>query len=365
MKNFLIVFLLPLVLLVLAGCTAAPEPVEVTRVVMEQVPMTVEVTRVVVQEVVQEVAVEVTRLVEVTATTVPPVEPTVEATTLPTVEPTATTAVTGAVYTVQPGDTLATIAEQSGTTIAALQAANNMNDSSFLIAGQELLIPGIDGELPAIQQPTPILPPVEEQPPAVVADNTNLLPNASFEGDWHFYLYNELQVPDGWQLSTDEGPNNLEQGAGGLFNRPEVRVVSIADLPPAEHNLFIMDGIKTVKAFKGGAPTSFSMFSDVALTPGSYRMKINFVPDTVAGYDGGKKIYASNPLAAEVAVIVDGGGTGWQGTTSGQRNTVTYDFTVDEARNVRVGAAFRNRYIMDNNSWFLDDWSLTRLAAAE
>jgi LysM repeat protein len=299
------------------------------------------------------------------------VEPTAEVAASPTPEPTATTAVTGVTYTVQPGDTLATIADQTGTTIAALQAANNMDGSSFLIAGQELLIPGLEGEAPVIQAPATAPAATEapvEAPPVVAAApaaGTNLLPNPSFDGDWHFYLYNELQIPDGWQLATDEGPNNLEQGAGGLFNRPEVRVVPAKDLPPAEHGQFIFDGNKTVKAFKGGAPTSFSMFTDVALQPGSYRLTINFFPDTVTGYDNKQKIYASDPLAAEARIIVDGGGTGWQGTASGQRNTLTYDFNVDEARNVRVGGAFRNRYIMANNGWFLDGWSLTSLQPAQ
>jgi LysM repeat protein len=309
----------------------------------------VEVTRVVTQETVREVTVEVTRLVEVLAQ----------------VEPEQT-------YTVQPGESLSFIAGQAGITVAALQAANNMNDGSVLLAGQELLIPADGIELPVIQQPAPAEAPVVEQPPeaveqppAAVAQNSNLLPNPSFEGDWHFYLYNELQIPDGWQLATDEGANNLEQGAGGLFNRPEVRVVPAKDLPPAEHSLFILDGNKTVKAFKGGAPTSFSMFTDVALQPGSYRLTINFVPDTVAGYDAGQKNYASDPLAAEARIIVDGGGTGWQGTNSGQRNSLSFDFTVDEARTVRVGGAFRNRYIMANNGWFLDNWSLTPLTAAQ
>jgi hypothetical protein len=85
----------------------------------------------------------------------------------------------------------------------------------------------------------------------------------------------------------------------------------------------------------------------------------------VAGYDAGQKNYASDPLAAEARIIVDGGGTGWQGTNSGQRNSLSHDFTVDEARTVRVGGAFRNRYIMANNGWFLDNWSLTPLTAAQ
>ena len=372
MKQRLIMVLLPLALLVLTGCGGPAEAVEVTRVVTEQVPVTVEVTRVVVQEIVQEVAVEVTRLVEAAPTMEAAAEPTAEATAevepSPTPEPTATTAVTGATYTVQPGDTLATIAEQTGTTIAALQAANNMDGSSFLIAGQEIVIPGLEGEVPVIQAAAPAATeaPAEAAPAAAAAaPGANLLPNASFEGEWYFYLYNELQIPEGWQLTTDEGPNNLEQGAGGLFNRPEVRVVPAKDLPPAEHGLFIFEGNKTVKAFKGGAPTSFSMFTDVALQPGSYRLTINFFPDTVSGYDNKVKVYAADPLAAEARIIVDGGGSGWQGTASGQRNTLTYDFVVDEARTVRVGGAFRNRYIMANNGWFLDGWSLTRLDSAQ
>lgn len=360
----LIFILLPLMMLILGGCTGPQEPVEVTRVVTEQVPVTVEVTRVVVQEIVQELSVEVTRLVEVVITAVPTTEQSIEATPSPTIEPTATTVTEGALYTVQSGDTLASIAEQHGTTIAALQAANNMNESSLLIAGQELLIPGAEGEVlanepaaaEAVETPT-------AEPPPVAAQVTNLLPNGSFEGDWYFYLYNELQVPEGWKLSTDEGANNLEGGAGGLFNRPEIRVVPAKDLPPEEHNLFIIDGNKTLKAFKGGAPTSFSVYTDVALQPGTYRMSVSFVPDTVVEYKGGKKTFAADPLAAEVRIIVDGGGSGWQGTRSGQRNTVTFDFTVDEARTVRVGGAFRNRYIMANNGWFLDNWSLSALPA--
>lgn len=363
----IIVLLLLFTLLLLPACAGPQEAVEVTRIVTEQFPVAVEVTRVIVQEVAQEVPVEVTRIVEVVVTAEPTSEPTTEPEPSPTVEPTEVTPVTGVVYTVQPGDTLATISDQVGVSIAAIQAANNMSDSTFLIAGQELIIPGTEGELPPIQQPAPepTAAPAEEPPPPAVSQGANLLPNPSFEGEWYFSNYNELQVPDGWQLTVDEGPNTLEQGAGGLFNRPEVRVISLKDLAPAEQKLFILNGNKTVKAFKGGAPTSFALFTDVALSPGNYRMTINFVPDSVAGYDGGQKIYASNPIAGEARVIVDGGGSGWQGTTSGQRNTLTSEFTVSEARTVRLGGAFRNRFILDNNGWFIDDWSLTQLVPAQ
>ncbi|MDX1412625.1 MAG: LysM peptidoglycan-binding domain-containing protein [Candidatus Promineifilaceae bacterium] len=367
MKMYLYTLLMPLIILIIAGCTATPEQLEVTRIVTEQIPVTVEVTRIVVQEILQEVPVEVTRLVAVELSAEPTAVPMIESTSSPTVEPSPTSAVTGVSYIVQPGDSLSSIAEEAGTSIAALQAANNMDANTVLIAGQEIFIPGADAELPVSQPPAPTSTPVPvaEQPPAVVAEGANLLPNPSFEGEWYFHIYNELQVPDGWQLTVDEGPNNLEQGAGGLFNRPEVRVISLQDLSPDEQRLFILNGNKTVKAFKGGAPTSFALFTDVSLPPGGYRMTINFVPDSVAGYDGGQKIHAANPIAGEARLIIDGGGIGWQGTISGQRNTLTYDFTVDETRSVRVGGAFRNRFILDNNGWFIDDWSLTPLVTSE
>jgi hypothetical protein len=239
--------------------------------------------------------------------------------------------------------------------------ANNLTSDSFIAAGQELLIPGWDGVAQAANGAAPP-PAAAETPPEAVVQGPNLLPNPSFEGNWYFYLYNELQIPDGWQLTTDEGSNTLEPGSGGLFNRPEVRLVPAQDLPLAEQSTFIFEGNKTVKAFKGGAPTSFSLFTDVALQPGTYRLQVRFFPDTVTAYDNTKKTFASDPLAAEARIIHDGGGTSWQGTQIGQRNTLTYDFTITEARTVRLGASFRNRFVMANNGWFIDNWSLYTLA---
>jgi hypothetical protein len=249
-----------------------------------------------------------------------------------------------------------------------------MDANSNLIVGRELIIPAPGEEIVAAapQEAAPAEPaPAEEAAPAaeaapaepapvVVAAGGNLLPNPSFEEGWHFYLYNELQVPDGWQLATDEGPNNLEGGSGGLFNRPEVRVVPSSDLPPAEHNTFILDGNKTVKAFKGSAPTAFSMFTDITLQPGSYRFTMRFVPDTVIGYDNRTKVYSSDPQDAQARIIAGDGGTGWQGTSAGTANTMTYDFTLEQEQTIRLGGAFRNRSIMVNNGWFLDGWSLVK-----
>ncbi len=51
----------------------------------------------------------------------------------------------GETYTVQPGDTLFTIAQRFGTTISAITAANNLANPNQLSVGQELIIPPPSG----------------------------------------------------------------------------------------------------------------------------------------------------------------------------------------------------------------------------
>lgn len=51
----------------------------------------------------------------------------------------------GAQYVVQPGDSLYSIALVFGTTVDAIQAANNLTDPNSLFIGQSLLIPGLEG----------------------------------------------------------------------------------------------------------------------------------------------------------------------------------------------------------------------------
>jgi murein DD-endopeptidase MepM/ murein hydrolase activator NlpD len=51
----------------------------------------------------------------------------------------------GPVYVIQPGDTLWDIAQRFGISLADLKQANGLTDNSVLIAGDELLIPGLEG----------------------------------------------------------------------------------------------------------------------------------------------------------------------------------------------------------------------------
>jgi LysM repeat protein len=361
MPIFLLMFLL-------VGCSNEPQIVEVTRLVSEEVPVTVEVAQVttveVPLEVTVEVPVEVTRLVEIVVSAT--LLPTESATAAPsdTPAPTATAVLAGDIYTVQPGDTLAGIATITGVLIADIVAANNLSNQNLLQAGQELMIPGWDGTLLAVPtvSSSPTTAAVALQPTAVIAISDNLLLNASFEDDWYFFNgINELQIPIGWSTFVDEGLNTLTGDPNDLFFRPEIRVIPSQNLPDSEVPLFIFEGNKTIKAFKGGAPTSFAIFTDIALPAGSYRFAINFFPDIVSVYQDGTKIWATDPLAAEVRFILNNGGSDWTTAAIGTKNTMTYEFSLTQLATVRLGAAFRNRYVNANNSWFLDDWSLYRL----
>ena len=79
-----------------------------------------------------------------TSTPTPSPSPTPTPTSAPTTAPTAappSPPPAQQTYVVQQGDTLAAIAQQFGTTVAALQSANGIDDADEIIIGQVLVIP--------------------------------------------------------------------------------------------------------------------------------------------------------------------------------------------------------------------------------
>lgn len=64
---------------------------------------------------------------------------------VPTPASAQTPAPTGPVYIVQSGDTLTDIAQRFNVTLDALMTANNLTDPNLLAAGQQLVIPGLEG----------------------------------------------------------------------------------------------------------------------------------------------------------------------------------------------------------------------------
>lgn len=305
-------------------------------------------------------------------------------------------------HTVGRGETMYRIALQYGVTVQAISQANEIDNPNVIYSGQVLVIPVPADNNPVFQptatattaapvveptavsvqptatpQPTavPVQPtavPVQPtQPPIVLPTATagapappvgvNLLPNGSFEAGWyHPGDVPELQIPNNWRFEWDEGATGFGNEVWDVWRRPEVRVLSRQFLPPEEHGLFIWDGDQTLKVFKGGAPMSFRLVTDVTLQPGTYLLEINFFPDLVVGYDGGK-IWAPDPLSGEVRLMAGNGGTDWIFPSFGQRQTYRYQFTVTETQMMRVGAALRGRFAIENNGWFLDNWSLTRV----
>lgn len=70
-------------------------------------------------------------------------------------------------YIVAAGDTLGTIAQRAGTTLATLQSANCIANPDLIYAGQALVVPGLVATLvPATQPAQPTAPPAATQAPS-------------------------------------------------------------------------------------------------------------------------------------------------------------------------------------------------------
>jgi hypothetical protein len=171
----------------------------------------------------------------------------------------------------------------------------------------------------------------------------------------------ELQVPEGWLMEIDEG-GILAPVTNEPFIRPESRIAPRWGLPAHEVSLFLYDGDWTIKVFKGGHPISFRLFTDVYLTPGSYRFTASYFPDLVMVWEGGTKVWATDPLAGEVQFMRGTTPGTWVTVTPGRKNVMIRNFTVASSGTVRIGVAFRTRFVLANNGYFIDDWSLQRMS---
>lgn len=210
-----------------------------------------------------------------------------------------------------------------------------------------------------------LTPPVP--PPVPPAGQPNLLPNPSFEEGWyHPGGIDELQIPNRWLFEWEEGANHLDPDPWNAWVRPEVRVLSADFLPPHEHATFIWDGEQTLKVFKGSGAISFRLKTTVYLEPGTYLLVIRVFPDLVDAYlEDGQKVWAPDSLSGEVALIVNGVQRPWQFPRFGQKNEYSEVVMVTDAGLVELGAAIRGRWAITNNGWFLDDWALYPLEAAQ
>lgn len=221
--------------------------------------------------------------------------------------------------------------------------------------------------------PLPTVPPAPTQPPAPTAPpapptlspnptfGANLLPNPSFEeGHYNQNGIPDLQVPNKWRMEWDTGNTGFGSAAWDVYVQPETRVMSTANLPPAEHPLYIADGSSTLKLYKDGGALNARLVTDVQLEPGTYVLEVTFYTDIFEKFENNAKVPPGDPNAAEIRLLVTDAGTGWLSHPYLQKSTYTTQFSLTEAKKVTVGVGVRGRYAIANNGWFIDNLKLRK-----
>jgi hypothetical protein len=304
---------------------------------------------------------------ETLPTRVPTAE-TVEVAAVPSVVPATATSAPTAVPTLPPPPTSTPIPTSTAVPPTATSTNTPEPTATFTPVPPTATftpVPPTNTAVPPTNTPAPAVPtspPPTATPEVVVPTGENLFVNGSFEGGW--YNQNgipELQLPNGWAFAYDEGENPFDSAPYSAFVRPETRVLSKPFIPPSEHPLYFTDGEYTVKLFKGFGATSFRMWQDVTLQPGTYLIEIDAFPDMVVDWVNGQKVWAPDPFSGELRFIVGSGGSGWIQPPFGQMNTFSHTFHIDQAQTLSVGVAFRGRYAIANDGWFTDNWRLRRV----
>jgi hypothetical protein len=216
----------------------------------------------------------------------------------------------------------------------------------------------------------------------------NLLTNPGFN-DGHHYQDDipQLCVPDGWQLRYVDG--SPFPGCPTNAYRPESVVWDIGGAPEHEKGLFFLDGQYCLKVFKAFSPVCFALTQKVEglVTGARYRFTAQVFPDIVQDYIGGKKVWGSDPWAAEARAGVSLTGvewipgqdpvpsatgrcgeiswSSWFNKTAGnfqygQYGDVTVDFTAAEDT-MRVWLECKAKWGYPNNAYFMDAFTLTQI----
>ena len=210
-------------------------------------------------------------------------------------------------------------------------------------------------------------------------DETNLLRNPGWEGGYHLQDgIPELAVPLGWRLHYLE--TTWPQGKGPA-HRPETVVWYIEQAPLEERPIFWVDGIYTLKIFKGGAPVYSGLSQDLDnLQVGArYRFTVPLYADIVEAYTDGRKIPPAGSEQAGVRLGVSKHGASWrdegQITYSGWFNSANtpnfylnrlnyvYNFVATDTK-ITVWVEMFGADFLINNGFFLDGLSLVKTGNA-
>lgn len=109
-------------------------------------------------------------------------------------------------YVVRPGDTLTSIAQRYGTTVAAIVEANNITNPNLIFVGQVLLIPTEAPETPTPTPPCPSCPPCPPCPPTTPTPPTVPTPpkapsvTRTFDGVLYTMSLNKAEYRMGEQI---------------------------------------------------------------------------------------------------------------------------------------------------------------------
>lgn len=212
------------------------------------------------------------------------------------------------------------------------------------------------------------LPLVLREPPQTPTPSS-ILRNGSFEDGWYDVAIG--QVPEDWEWHWVDG--EILPGGDDPALAPETRVLPKSQLPPAEQDLFILDGSYCVKVFKSYAPIYAALTQDlVGLEVGRrYRLSAPIYVD-VFNWEGGK-VPPADPSAAQVRLGVAPADATWRDQDAisygpwwnGDNvtdfylsyNDFDFEFTATEAE-MTVYVELFARWGLENNGFFMDDFEL-------
>ncbi|MEM8857440.1 MAG: hypothetical protein AAGD96_03915 [Chloroflexota bacterium] len=207
-------------------------------------------------------------------------------------------------------------------------------------------------------------------PTASFLDPVSSLPSGTdllFNGDFEEGHYNqdgiaELQLPNNWALEWEVGGTGFGDEVWDIWVRPEVRVLSKAEVPSNEHSDFFEDGDHTVKIFKGYGAVQFRLTQTIQLPPGRYQFTAHVYPDMIDDYTAdGDKVFADDYRAAEISFLANGNQSNWEFVPIGEQNRFAYTFDISQDEPVLVGISGRGRFAVRNNGWFIDGLSVVKI----
>lgn len=224
------------------------------------------------------------------------------------------------------------------------------------------LVPVVIDNIPLYEHSAPPAPPNPDPAPGVG------LVNPSFEGGTYKWGgVDEINCPDGWWFwhATEGKPNNPFDGsAHSRFRQLEVNVLSKSNLPPDERDLFVLDGEKTLHAFKGYGSIYFKLMQEVSLTVGRYRFTVPVFADVVSGYtDDGEKVWSADPGKKDciVKLSAEASASEWMYVKPGTWGVTEIEFEVTKSGKVELVITVMLPFPVQTNGVFIDDCSLVQL----